>query len=142
MKMRERLDHLGLALAEVVAALTDPEVASRMPPITVARLGKVNGELGTLGYKIEQPPQLSLVELIRDETRLAVAQRDWASVGRITGAVADWILERWGSDQPAVKATRRATQVQNPHDARVIDFLHGEVADYLAMAIFRIKDRE
>ena len=69
MKLRERQDSIALALLEVIDALTDPAVSARTPPLTVARLGKVRGELRQLGYEIKQPAKLTLDQLIKQQTK-------------------------------------------------------------------------
>ena len=131
MKLRERQDSIALALLKTLEALLDPTVAAQTPPLTQARLGKVRGELRQLGYKIEPPPRLTLDELIKQEAKRQLAGGGKASSAAITSSVADWILKNWNEQQPAVSEVRRATKVQNPHDAQVYDHLQAEVQKYL-----------
>ena len=136
MKLRERQDAVAMALLRTIEALTDREVASKTAPLTLTRLGKIRGELSALGYEIPKPQQLTLGEVIKEQTKRAVAGRDSACVGSISGAVATWVLKHWDDNQPGVKTVRRATRVANPHDSRVLDFVESEVRLYLGDSDF------
>ena len=129
MKMRHRIDELGLALSKLTDVLrfTKNEQHNFSLDYRVRlQLFEVAKGLKDLGYEYHAPKQLSLDALIKRECR-ASAQAGGVDAGDIVNRVHGCLVNH----APALRQVKTASGATDTLDARAWDYLQAEIESYL-----------
>ena len=129
MKMRERLDAIGVQVARLTDVLRFTQTEQHGYAVDFRlrlELFEVAKGLKDLGYEYEPPLELSLDALIKRECRAS------AKAGRVdAGDVINSVHGCLANHSPALRELRSASGANDTLDVRSWDFLTEQVESYL-----------
>ena len=129
MKLRERLDAIGVEVARLTDVLRFTQTEKHGFALDYRlrlELYQISKGLQHLGYEYAAPAQLPLVELIKRECR-ASAKAGGVDAGDIVNRVHSCLSDH----APALRQVENSSGATNTLDARVWDFVTAQVEEYL-----------
>ena len=129
MKMRQRIDALGLQLSRLTDTLRftkNEQHGFALDYRLRLQLYEVAKGLEDLGYAYEPPPQISLDALIRRETKTSAA-----GGGVDAGDIINRVHSCLADHPPALRQVKASSGASDTLDVRSWDYLQAEIESYL-----------